>query len=387
MSRYYSWLNASKELISRYEGKEPFASFTKKYFAQHKKYGSRDRKIISQLCFGFFRLGNAFDQQPVDERILLGAFLSSTNPGDVISELRPLWYENISLTAPQKFSYLQAKEEWSKVFSHSFELSDKIDKIAYQEALFKQPLLFIRIRPGKLSIVDQKLKAANIEFNKVNESCLALSNSTKVDAVLKLNDEAVIQDLNSQKVMDVLPQHIQEARHLKAWDCCAASGGKSILLNDKLAGVQLTVSDIRETILKNLRQRFQQAGLKDYHLFVADLSELSYVNNMQFDIVICDAPCSGSGTWGRTPEQLGFFKQERIGYYNNLQQKIALNASKSVKKGGYFLYITCSVFEKENEGVVNFLQDHTSLQLVTQQYFTGYEKRADTLYAALFTLT
>jgi 16S rRNA (cytosine967-C5)-methyltransferase len=63
-----------------------------------------------------------------------------------------------------------------------------------------------------------------------------------------------------------------------------------------------------------------------------------------------------------------------------------LNASKSVKKEGYFLYITCSVFEKENEGVVNFLKDHTSLQLVTQQYFTGYDKRADTLYAALFTL-
>jgi 16S rRNA (cytosine967-C5)-methyltransferase len=386
MSRYYSWLNASKELVSRYEGKEPFASFAKKHFAQHKKYGSSDRKIISQLCFGFFRLGNAFDQQPVDERILLGAFLSSTNPGDIIKELRPLWYENISLTAPQKFSYLQAKEEWSKVFPHILELSDKIDKIAYQEALFQQPLLFIRIRPGKLSIIDQKLKAANIEFNNVNESCLALNNSTKIDSVLKLNDEAVIQDLNSQKVLDVLPQHIQEVRHLKAWDCCAASGGKSILLKDKMPGVQLTVSDIRETILRNLRQRFQQAGIKDYHSFVADLSGPSNSYYKEFDIVICDAPCSGSGTWGRTPEQLAFFKQERIAHYTNLQQNIALNASKSVKKEGYFLYITCSVFEKENEGVVNFLKDHTSLQLVTQHYFTGYDKRADTLYAALFTL-
>ena len=184
MSRFYSWLNASKELVSRYDGKEPFASFIKKHFAQHKKYGSRDRKTISQLCYGFFRLGNSFDQQPVEERILLGAFLSSANHSEILQELKPLWNDHMTLTVPQKFSFLQATEELSKVFPLHFELSDKIDKGAYQASLLQQPLLFIRVRPGKLDIVCQKLEAAHIDFEKQSDSCLSMTNSAKVDAVL-----------------------------------------------------------------------------------------------------------------------------------------------------------------------------------------------------------
>jgi 16S rRNA (cytosine967-C5)-methyltransferase len=386
MSRFYSWLNTSKELVSHYEGMEPFASFIKKYFSQHKKYGSKDRKIISQLCYGFFRLGKAFEQQPLEERILLGIFLSSSNYNDILQELNPIWNENITLTVPQKFSFLQEKEEFLKVFPLNIELSNKIDKEAFFSSLLYQPLLFIRNRPGKMDIVNQKLRAAQIEFEKENENCFSITNSAKVDSVLKLNEEAVIQDLNSQKVLDVLTQHIENDQNLSAWDCCAASGGKSILLIDKFPGIELTVSDIRETILRNLRQRFQQARIKDYHSFEADLSNPGFTNNKVFDIVICDAPCSGSGTWGRTPEHLSFFKAEKVGYYTGLQQSIALNASKSVKRGGYFLYITCSVFEKENEGMVNFLLNKTSLQLISQQYYIGYDKKADTLFAALFTL-
>ncbi|HYK56845.1 MAG TPA: Fmu (Sun) domain-containing protein, partial [Flavisolibacter sp.] len=105
-----------------------------------------------------------------------------------------------------------------------------------------------------------------------------------------------------------------------------------------------------------------------------------------FDLVICDAPCSGSGTWSRTPEQLKFFKKEKIEQYAQLQKSIALNAAKSVKLQGYFLYITCSVFKKENEEVVAFIKANTPLQLVSSKYFMGYDRRADTLFAALFRL-
>jgi 16S rRNA (cytosine967-C5)-methyltransferase len=70
-----------------------------------------------------------------------------------------------------------------------------------------------------------------------------------------------------------------------------------------------------------------------------------------------------------------------------LQKSIATQASKSVKEKGYFLYITCSVFEKENEEVVAFIQDNTSLEFVSSHYFIGYDKRADTLFAALFECT
>ncbi len=386
MSRFFSWLNTSQELVSRYGGEEPFASYVKKHFAQHKKYGSKDRKIISQLCYGYFRLGNAFEQQPVEVRILLGFFLCTDTPSDLLQELRPSWNENISLTVAQKFAYLNANDEFQKVFPLHAALSNSINRGAYQCSMLEQPLLFLRVRPGKLRIVEQKLKQVNIQFDKIGDNCLAMLNSSNVDGIIKLNQEAVIQDLNSQKVLDILPKDFLGINDLTVWDCCAASGGKSILLKDKVPTAQLTVSDIRVSILKNLQQRFRLAGIHNYHSFVADLSGVSFSYDQLFDLVICDAPCSGSGTWGRTPEQLSFFKSEKIDYYTHLQKNIALNASKSLKTGGFFLYITCSVFEKENEGVVNHLLEKSSLKLVSHQYYTGYEQRADTLFAALFTL-
>ena len=61
-----------------------------------------------------------------------------------------------------------------------------------------------------------------------------------------------------------------------------------------------------------------------------------------------------------------------------------MNAAAQLKNGGYFVYITCSVFEKENEEVVEFIEKNTSLQLMEMEYLEGYDKKADTLFTALF---
>jgi 16S rRNA (cytosine967-C5)-methyltransferase len=102
------------------------------------------------------------------------------------------------------------------------------------------------------------------------------------------------------------------------------------------------------------------------------------------DFIIADVPCSGSGTWARTPEQLKFFHQEKIAQYALLQQQIVSNAIPSLAKGGYLLYITCSVFKKENEENVNFIQKNLNLELLKSDYLKGYQMQADTLFAALF---
>ena len=92
-----------------------------------------------------------------------------------------------------------------------------------------------------------------------------------------------------------------------------------------------------------------------------------------------------SGTWERTPEQLCFFKEETINSLAFLQRNIATNASAFLKKNGYFLYITCSVFRKENEEIVDYLLSESNLKLVERKYFEGFEMKADTMFAALFT--
>lgn len=87
---------------------------------------------------------------------------------------------------------------------------------------------------------------------------------------------------------------------------------------------------------------------------------------------------------GRTPEQLAFFEESKIAEYSALQKSIAKNAAAYLKPQGMFIYITCSVFEKENEEVVNFLKQQTSLKLSFSNYLPGYQCKADTLFVAVF---
>lgn len=383
--RSYSYINSARTILQTYNGALPFSVWLKQFFKEHKKYGSKDRREIAHLCYSFYRLGKAFVDMPFEERIVLGVFLSSSQTNLVLQELQPDWNEKVGLSVEAKIQLLDAATELNQVLPLAEEVSDAIELIPFHTSFLVQPLLFLRVRPGKKSLVEEKLRKAAIPFNGMGTDCLALENSTKVDEIVALNQEAVVQDYSSQQVLDLLPSKIH-GQPIKAWDCCAASGGKSILLYDQFPRVHLTVTDVRKTILVNLQKRFFEAGIKQYRHFVTDVSSKDFSFKEKFDVVICDAPCSGSGTWSRTPEQLHFFKKEKVAYYADLQKRIGVNAAKNVQKGGYLLYITCSVFKKENEEVVAYLQEQTPLQLLAAKYFKGYDKRADTLFAALFTL-
>ena len=73
-----------------------------------------------------------------------------------------------------------------------------------------------------------------------------------------------------------------------------------------------------------------------------------------------------------------------IAQFQQLQQQIILNTMHAVKPGGFYLYITCSAFKKENEEQIDFIRANSSLQLVEQQVINGYTAHADTMFAALF---
>ena len=157
------------------------------------------------------------------------------------------------------------------------------------------------------------------------------------------------------------------------------------MVYDELKNIQLTVSDIRESIIRNLEARFRKAGIMNYKAIVTDLTKTpKKMPRGKFDLLIADVPCSGSGTWARTPEQLYFSTPNKIDYYSRIQHTILENALPFLKPHGYLLYITCSVFKKENEAVVQHLQTR-GLKVVKQKLFAGYNMKADTLFAALLT--
>ena len=81
---------------------------------------------------------------------------------------------------------------------------------------------------------------------------------------------------------------------------------------------------------------------------------------------------------------LFFFKQSTIDVYVEMQQKIVRQAASQLRKNGVFIYITCSVFKKENEDMVNFIKEKFHLQLLQMELLKGYDKKADSMFVAVF---
>ncbi len=383
--RYHSYLNSAKTIIDSYRGDVPFAAFLKKYFNAHKKYGGKDRKQIATLCYNFYRLGKAIPQLPVEEKIIVAVFLCEEKSNEFLQFHKPEWNEMITKSLAEKIDIAGFAAE--DVFPWAEELSAGIDAELFRYSFFKQPDLFLRVRPGNKETVVKKLQDAGIEFNMPLDDCLALPNSTKIDNILETDREVVVQDYNSQQVLNGIKHPVSGIQHpVSVWDCCAASGGKSILAYDILKGqIELTVSDIRESILSNLKNRFETAGIKNYKSFVADLSEPdSQLSTLNSQLIICDAPCTGSGTWSRTPEQLYYLKRKTIDVYVAMQQQIVSNVIPHLQQGGTFIYITCSVFKNENEDIVNFITKKFHLQLLQMELLKGYDKKADSMFTAVF---
>jgi 16S rRNA (cytosine967-C5)-methyltransferase len=413
--KYFSHLNTAVQLLQQYNGSQPFGSFIKQFFSQHKKYGSKDRKHIAQLCYAYFRLGKALPKLTTEERLLTGLFFCSHEPNELLQHLKPDWNEQANLPLTDKIQLAgidpvlqdhpggHAPDSYRDILHDIFPwqeaLSANINYKMFCASFFTQPDLFLRLRPGAAPVVKSKLQQAGIAFRDIGNACLALPNASKVDTVIEPDKEAVIQDYSSQRIGELM-EFIRASASakasadksadkspgtLKVWDACAASGGKSILAYDILNPIDLTVSDVRKSILLNLEKRFTAAGINKYHTSVADLSTSTFnIQHSTFDIIITDVPCTGSGTWSRTPEQLYYFDPHQIDRFSALQKKIVHNAIPHLKPGGFLLYCTCSVFNKENEEVVQYIQEQYPLQLLKSALLTGYEMKADTLFGAVF---
>ena len=384
--RFHSYLNSAIQILNEYKGKDPFTGFLKKFFNYHKKYGSKDRKQISHLCYCYFRLGRSLLEIPVEERILTGLFLCSNEPNEMLEKLKPEWNKRIGLSAREKLFTINYSLLMKDVFPWKDELSEEISYEKFCESFLVQPDLFLRLRPGYENRVKAKLLNERINFKEITATCLSLSNASKIENIIELDREAVIQDHSSQRTGKIFQTAINDLPSvIHTWDCCAASGGKSLLLHDIHPNIDLAVSDIRASILINLKKRFAKAGIKNYKSFVVDLTKPEpNLKISKFEFIICDAPCTGSGTWGRTPEQLYFFDEKKIAQYAGLQKKIVSNVIPYLNEKAFFIYSTCSVFKNENEEIVNYIREEFNLGLIKMELLKGYHKKADTMFVSIF---
>jgi 16S rRNA (cytosine967-C5)-methyltransferase len=371
------------QLLKDYPAETPLYKFLPGYFRLHKKMGSTDRKLASRLIYSYFRLGKALPNRSAEERLFAAEFLCNNQENSFLSFFKPDLAAQIAVPVTEKIKILQKEYPdflLEDVFPFASHLSTEIDLMLFLQSFFVQPDLFIRIQKGHEFLVKQTLTDAGVVFRQKTELCLALANGTKLDILFPKQRYFEVQDESSQQTA----HYFQPKKWENWWDACAASGGKTLLLHELEPDLKLVVSDIRESVLDNLEERLQLAGIKKYQKKVLDLTQNvdSVLHDYAFDGIILDAPCSGSGTWGRTPEMINQFHVSRISFFQRLQKTIALNVVKYLKPGKPLIYITCSAFREENEDVVNYLVKEAGLQLESSELLKGYERKSDTMFVA-----
>lgn len=382
--RYANQLKTFLRILDEYPQDTPLTRFLPVFFRANKQMGSNDRKAAANFIYNYFRIGKAVAELIPSERLFVAEFLCNTSATPFLEELKPEYNSKIELSVDEKISFLNTEGVTFKlddVFPFNKHLSDGIDRAAFLKSYFIQPDLFIRIHPGKEGLVKSKLEGAEVKFDEISTHTLRLPNGTKLDHLFQgVASSFEVQDLSSQRAGGFFKAQKWDYW----WDACAASGGKSLLLHHLEPSVKLLVSDVRESILENLDERFRNAGITKYQKKIIDLLQNPdpVLHDFAFDGIILDAPCTGSGTWGRSPEMISQFKEGRIHSFQNLQRLIIQNVIKYLKPGKPLIYITCSAFKEENEENVAFLQSEFGLKLEEQRVFKGYEDKADTMFAA-----
>ncbi|SPF76434.1 Ribosomal RNA small subunit methyltransferase B [Aliiroseovarius pelagivivens] len=163
--------------------------------------------------------------------------------------------------------------------------------------------------------------------------------------------QAVIEDLNIQPGMRVL-------------DYCAGGGGKALAM--AALGADVTAHDLSWERMKDIPARAERAGVAIRRVRHGELETLR-----GFDLVLADAPCSGSGSWRRAPHGKWLLTPDKLAEIHTAQQEILSSMPGFLKPTGRMAYATCSVLCSENRDQVDlFLKHHEIFNLTAECQFT-----------------
>ena len=159
---------------------------------------------------------------------------------------------------------------------------------------------------------------------------------------------------------------VEIASDWKILDMCAAPGGKSTQLKNKLGENGILVSnEIIPSRCKILTGNIERLGLRNCVTTCMNTSKLAKTFPKAFDLVMCDAPCSGEGMFRKEDVAIDEWSSENVTMCAERQSEILENAAILVKNGGYIVYATCTFSLEENEMTVDaFLKNHPDFELV-----------------------
>lgn len=222
-------------------------------------------------------------------------------------------------------------------------LGDKAEAVA--EVLKQRAPVHLRVNIEKMDRDDARhllredgiicaLHSAADTALEVEEGARRIRNSQAYrDGVVELQDAA------SQAAVQALP--LRDG--MRVLDFCAGGGGKALAMAAR-ARLALYAHDADPARMKDLPTRAARAGAG---VTIMQPDELKAAG--LFDLVVCDVPCSGSGTWRRSPAGKWNLTPETLATLCDTQAQILRDAAEMVAPGGVLAYMTCSLFDIENQ--------------------------------------
>lgn len=383
-------LEATEEGV---RGGQPADRVINQLIAGNKKYGSRDRRLIRDAVFCWFRWHGAVgnlplvrglcaawalenrDWPPAMQAMLSELEWSAPDPreGETDPEAQKAAVENafgISLSPVEE--WLPAW--WKTQTEHLGPFADRLQEH------FQRPPTWLRVDGAAREALHEDLIKDGAEWaGEKAPLAYAFENPGKVNAWLKSRSDVVeVQDLSSQQVVRICDPKPGQTW----WDACCGNGGKSLQLLDAAErNLDLTCTDRREDVLKELTRRGRRHGLSKVRRYALDLLKPDVqLPNLPFDGILLDAPCSGTGTWSRNPDAPWRTEASDVQQGHRRQLKLLNAVAPALRDGGILVYAVCSLCKTETLDVVEaFLGSSPDLKLLPFEHPLSGEQTDGTL--------
>lgn len=168
-----------------------------------------------------------------------------------------------------------------------------------------------------------------------------------------------VQEASSMFLWTALEQVIgKNAAGLKVLDLCAAPGGKSTLLASFFKDALLVSNEVIKARANILTENITKWGSDNVVVTNNNPKDFAILENY-FDVIVVDAPCSGSGLFRKDPEAIKEWSEDNVALCSQRQQRILADVYPALKKSGILIYSTCSYSEAEDEAIMDWLSRAT----------------------------
>ncbi|MBR5154342.1 MAG: RsmB/NOP family class I SAM-dependent RNA methyltransferase [Alphaproteobacteria bacterium] len=343
----------------------PADNILDEYFKKRRYIGSKDRRFIADEAWKIIRNRMKYTEMLspyFDARLLVGLHFINSDLELLFNseEYAPMKLSKLEKETLKKAEEVEDLNEFS-LYECPKWLFDKFDNKRLLESLNEPAYLDVRANLTSREKAKERLKKEGLFFSYTPLCPIGLRSYDRIN----LNNCITYQD-GDIEVMDEASQIIallcNVKKHHKVIDYCAGAGGKSLaigaLLNNE--GV-IFAHDINAKRLAKINKRAERLGIKNIKL-------VENVKDDDFQRFIIDAPCSGSGTWRRSPDAKFRLTLKKLEETTKTQEEILEFGANHVKDGGELIYITCSVFPEENEEQIEkFLKKHPNFEVLNHK--------------------